>query len=143
MKKFILSIIILVASSAANAQTLDPLRENAQKYELIATSRLLITIALFAAAILIFIKLILDYSLKNKLIENGASEAIVSKLLQTDKKHDKRVTIKWVTILAGTGIGLLLVYAFLPLGVHSLAIMSLSLAVSFLCYYFFIKDLEK
>src|SRR5438046_1057771 len=138
MKKLIPLIIILVASSAANAQTLDPLRENAQKYELIATSRLLITIALFATAILIFIKLILDYSLKNKLIENGAPEAFVSQLLRTGKKDDKRVAIKWVAILAGAGIGLFLVYACLPLGVHSLAIMSLSLAVSFLCYYFFI-----
>src|SRR5437773_1489035 len=106
MKKIISLIITVFVVIGANAQTLDPLRENVQKYEMITSSRLLITIALFAIAILIFIKLILEFSIKSKLIEKDASDTIVSQLLQHAGKDDKQTSIKWFAILAGIGIGL-------------------------------------
>jgi hypothetical protein len=42
-------------------------------------------------------------------------------------------------MLAGTGVGLTLVNYTMPLGVHSIAIMSFSIAASFLGYYLFIR----
>ena len=50
----------------------------------------------------------------------------------------KRI-FKWFAMLAGTGVGLTLVNYTMPLGVHSIAIMSFSIAASFLGYYLFIR----
>jgi len=131
--------MILLAASYANAQSLDPLRENAIRYEMVSTSRLLGTILVYAISILFFIKLILDYRIKEKLIEKGASEAVISQLLPSTGKEGNNVNIKWFFILASIGIGLGLVYLSRPIGIHSLAIMFLCISVSFLGYYLFVR----
>ena len=139
MKKILISTVILLAASCVNAQPLDPFRENAILYEIVGTSRFLGTISVYLISILFFIKLILDYRLKEKLIEKGASEAVISQLLRSTGNGGNNVNIKWFFILAGVGIGLGLVYFSRPIGIHSLAIMSLSISVSFLGYYLFLR----
>ena len=139
MKRILISTVILLAAFCANAQDLDPLRENARLYEIVGTSRLLGTILVYAISILLLIKLILDYRIKEKLIEKGASEAVISQLLSSVGKGGNYVNIKWFFIFAGLGIGLGFVYLSRPIGLHSLAIMSLCISLSFLGYYLFVR----
>ena len=139
MKKIITTAFIILMSLASKAQNIDPYRDNALMWEVINTTRMLLTVVLFSIAILTFIKLILDYRIKDKLIDKGASDTVISKLLQPAIKDNSQATIKWIAILTGVGLGLSLVAAFQPLGIHSLAIMAFSLAAAFLAYYFFIN----
>lgn len=139
MKKIIATAGIVLASVVSNAQDADPYRVNEILWEVVVTTKMVLTVVLFSIVILTFIKLILDYRIKNKLIDKGASDSVISQLLQPAIKDNSQATIKWIAILTGVGLGLSLVAAFQPLGIHSLAIMSFSLAASFLAYYFFIN----
>jgi len=144
MKRITAVLTMIAASFAANAQTndhIEPLIDRGLVSDMIRTFSVLLTIILFAAAILSLIKMILDNRIKQKMIDKGASENIISQLLQPINKESSRdINIKWFCILAGIGVGLSLINFFLPLGIHSLAIMSFSLAASFLGYYFFTKN---
>jgi len=142
MKQFIITIAATAVSLAAKAGP-DQSSDNSFKFKALDLSSTILTILLFSVVILTFIKWLLDYRLKNKLIEKGAPENMVSQLLQPVIRDNKNVTIKWFSLLTGLGLGLSLVDYFQPLGIHSLAIMSFSLAASFLGYYFFISRREK
>ena len=99
----------------------------------------LIALALFMVFIVAILKRYLDHRLKNKIVDKGIPENIVSSILQTDTGENGNMNIKWFAILAGLGIGLTIVNYTLPLGIHSLAIMSFSIAISFLGYFFYLK----
>ncbi|MCC8424393.1 hypothetical protein [Mucilaginibacter sp. UR6-11] len=143
MKKIIITIGAVAGTwTAAAAQNSNAAGDNF-RYDLLHTSSVILTIVVFSVVALTFIKWLLDYRLKNKLIEKGAPDHIVSQLLQPITSDDKNITIKWFALLMGLGIGLSFVDYFQPLGIHSLAIMSFSLAVSFLGYYFYINRREK
>ncbi|WEA00574.1 hypothetical protein [Mucilaginibacter sp. SJ] len=142
MKKLIITIAATVASLAAKADP-DQYSDSSLKFEALHLSSTILTIVIFSVVILAFIKWLLDYRLKNKLIEKGAPDHVVSQLLQPVTRDNKNATIKWFALLMGLGTGLSFVDYFQPLGIHSLAIMSFSLAASFLGYYFFINRQEK
>ena len=90
--------------------------------------------------IITFLQRILDHRLKNRILDKGIPENLVSSLLQTNHGgEEKNVNIKWFAILAGLGAGLLIVYYTQPLDIHSLAIMAFSISLSFLGYYFFTR----
>ena len=93
--------------------------------------------------ILAIIKKIIDYRLKNKIVDKGISENIASSILQTTPHEGINANIKWFAILAGIGAGLMLVNYTQPLGFHSVAIMAFSISLSFLGYYFFIRKSGK
>jgi len=80
------------------------------------------------------VKLILDHRLKNKMIQKDISEELVASILQKDTQGLKHQSIKWFLVAAATGIGLFLTHAFLPLGLHSIGIMAISIAMAFLLY---------
>ena len=80
-----------------------------------------------------------EYRLKSKLIEKGVSDKVVEQFLQPGPKDTRSQIIKWFMILAGLGVGLTIISMTLPLGIHSMAIMSFSIALSFLGYYFFTR----
>ncbi len=143
MKKITATTGIVLASLASNAQSGDPYRVTEILWEVVITTKMVLTVVLFSIVILTFIKLILDYRIKDKLIDKGASDSVISQLLQPAIKDSNQSTIKWIAILTGAGLGLSLVAAFQPLGIHSLAIMSFSLAASFLAYYFFINRKDR
>src|SRR5258708_13303177 len=115
MKKITTTAFIILVSLASKAQNVDPYRDNALMWEVINTTRMLLTVVLFSIAILTFIKLILDYRIKDKLIDKGASDTLISKLLQPAIKDNSQATIKWTTLLTGVALGLSLVTAFQPL----------------------------
>src|SRR5450432_1585304 len=132
MKKLTTVATILLASFAANAQNVqdDPkaIIDKDFMRELLTNSGVLVGIFLFTTFFLTIIRSFLDSRLKNKLIDKGASENVVNQLLQPLKKDSKLEPLKWFSILSGIGLGLALIGAFQPLGIHSLAIMSFSLA---------------
>jgi drug/metabolite transporter (DMT)-like permease len=146
MKRITTIAMIMLASIAANAQNVQEeskaIIDKDFMRELLTNSGVLLGIFLFTTFFLTIIRTFLDSKLKNKLIEKGASETIVSQLLQPLKKDSKLEPIKWFCVLAGIGIGLTFINLFQPLGLHSLAIMSFSLAASFLGYYFFTRNSE-
>jgi len=80
-----------------------------------------------------------EYRLKSKLIEKGVSDKVVEQFLQPGPKDTRSQIIKWFMILVGLGVGLTIISMTLPLGIHSMAIMSFSIALSFLGYYFFTR----
>jgi hypothetical protein len=98
---------------------------------------------LVGSIILNLVKMLLDYRLKHKLVDKGASEAIVSQLLQTNKKESRFNALKWAIILCSIGIGLLLVSQIQPFGIYSLIILTFCLAGAFLAYYFLLKKSEE
>jgi len=67
----------------------------------------------------------------------------VEQFLQPGAKDTKNQIIKWFLVLTGLGLGLTIISMTLPLGIHSMAIMSFSIALSFLGYYVFTKRTEK
>jgi drug/metabolite transporter (DMT)-like permease len=108
--------------------------------------RIMFTIAIvivFMVFILAIMKLYLGHRLKNKIVDKGLSENIATSILQTNPHEDRNSNIKWFLLMAGVGTGLLIVNYSQPLGIHSLAIMSLSISASFLAYYIFTRYTEK
>lgn len=126
-----------------NAEAPRPIIDNDFMRELLTTSGVLIGLFLVSSFFLNLIRSFLDGKLKGRLIERGASEDVVNQLLQPLKTESKLEPLKWFSILAGIGLGLLLIDAFQPLGIHSLAIMAFSLAAGFLSYYLLTKKAEK
>jgi hypothetical protein len=147
MKKITTSAIMILVSFATYAQNVPEdsktIIDRDFMKELLTESGILLGIFIFTTFILTIVRTALDSRLKNKLIDKGASENIVSQLLQPLKTDSKLEPLKWFSILAGIGLGLALIDAFQPLGIHSLAIMAFSLAAGFLAYYFFTRKVEK
>lgn len=101
------------------------------------------TLGLVMIFILAIMKRTMDHKLKDKILEKGVPDEIVSSVLKTNPKEDRNLNIKWFAILMGLGTGLAIINYTLPIGIHSLAIMAFSIAASFLGYFFFLKQSEK
>ena len=141
MKKIATIIAVLLACYAVNAQgNNEPFRVD---HDLLSATSVMLFFILTGVFILAIMKLVFEHRVKNKLLDKGAPEDLVSQMLQPVKKDSRDAIIKWFAILAGIGIGLFLVDYFQPLGIHSLAIMSLSLSASFLGYYLFTRPADK
>ena len=135
MKRTITFLILIFSVISANAQGTGTDSINEDVFRIVAS---IFTVALFMIFILQLLKRILDHRLKNKIVDKGIPESIASSILQTETVGEKEINIKWFALLAGTGIGLLIVNYTQPLGIHSLAIMALSISAGFLGYYFFL-----
>ena len=136
MKKIITTVALFFCVMAANAGD----GFNDQVFSVCAGIFVMIAILGF---ILTFLKQILEHRLKNRILDKGIPENLVTTLLQPKNVDEKNVNIKWFAILAGLGAGLLVVYYTQPLDIHSLAIMAFSISLSFLGYYFFTRRSEK
>lgn len=141
MKKIITTIAVIFSAFAINGQDYNNLQQNAQfDHEVFRICATIFVVALFMIFILTILKRVLEYRLKNKIVEKGIAENIASSILQKSTNEDRHINIKWFAILAGIGAGLTIVNYTQPLGIHSLAIMAFSISLSFLGYYFFIKQ---
>jgi hypothetical protein len=138
MKKIISTVIVLHAIIAANAQG-----SNGYNEDVFEVSAAIFVVLAFMFFILAFLKSILEHRLKNKIVDKGVPENVVSSILQSSTGEEKHRNIKWFAILAGVGAGLLIVYYTQPLDIHSLAIMAFSISLSFLGYYLFLKHVTK
>ena len=139
MKKIILVIPVLAASFTLVAQDVsfgESGRMDRKAFEIIS---MIVVLVLFMTFILNMLKRIFEYRLKNKIVNKGIPQDAASSILQTSEVDNKNAPVKWFALLAGLGVGLTIVNYTLPLGIHSLAIMSFSIAFSFLGYFLFLK----
>jgi hypothetical protein len=144
MKKIIIIAGTLCVTVTASAQgTYDPFHDRIWIDNFSRSSAIILVLTLIAAFIIKVIKLILDYRLKNKMIDKGVSETLAGRMLQSNNKNNKHIALKWFSILAGIGVGLTLISLFPPFGIHSLIIMAFSVAAGFLGYYYFTSRAEK
>lgn len=144
MKKLISLTALLALSSICNAQNFYQFPDGSSiTRQLFDIPAMILVVYLFIMLILNIIKSSMDHRLKSKMIEKGVSEKIVEQFLQPGNQDSKSQSIKWFLILSGIGAGLTTINFFLPIGIHSIAIMSFSIALSFLGYYYFLKRSEK
>jgi hypothetical protein len=139
MKKALV-ILFLFTSLAANAQNGMPIQVQEN------LTRGLMILALFCLIVffvLTVLQRILDHRLRNKIIDKGITDGLAASLLKDHPKENTQSAIKWFCLLGATGAGLVVVYYTMPLNIHSLAIMAISLSIAFLGYYFFLKQSEK
>ena len=142
MKKVITFLAMLFVSIQVMAQErFDPFSNKGFMEEMGRTFSIILLFALIMGFIITITRMILDYRIKRKMIERGISEELASKLLQTGK-NAKNEALKWFLILLSIGSGFLLISLFKPLGLHSIAILSFSLAVGFITYYYLIRKPE-
>lgn len=142
MKKLVTIATVIFAALITNAQGNNPPGQNSNiDYQAIYNiCAAIFVVFLFMVFILAILKWILEYRLKNKIVDKGIPENIASSILQTSNRENRHANIKWFALLAGIGAGLTLVNYTLPLGVHSLAIMTFSISLSFLGYFFYLKQ---
>jgi hypothetical protein len=146
MKGFLLLLLCCLTTWGAAAQNALDGRQ-ALDFDALEFSRRVVfpAVALFmlGSFIIAAIKLVLNYLLKNKIIEAAVlSEQVVERLLPGRQDEQSKV-IKWVALLLSTGTGLALCNWFLPLGLHSIVILLFSTAFGFLGYYFFLRRQSK
>lgn len=100
-------------------------------------------IVLVMQFIIMVLRKTLDYKLKNKIIDKEVSKELASSILQTESNSEVHNSIKWFAILITTGGGLFVTNQYLPLGLHSIGIMTISIAIGFLAYSFYLKRFDK
>ncbi|NML67807.1 hypothetical protein HHL22_21605 [Hymenobacter sp. RP-2-7] len=142
MKRFLLLLLCCLAAGAAHAQGALVLDTNTLEF-----SRRVIfpAVALFLLGYFILgaIKLVLNYLLKNKIIDTAViSERVVERLLPGPQDEQNRI-VKWVALLLSSSVGLTLCNWYLPLGLHSVIILLFSTAFGFLAYYLFLRRQAK
>jgi hypothetical protein len=138
MKKIITFVPAGFVTMAVNAQDNYPRINEGMSEEVFRICATIFVVLAFMVFILAILKGIFEYRLKHKIVDKGIPENIISSLLK-DKGEGRNINIKWFAILAGLGAGLTIVNYTLPLGIHSLAIMTFSIAFSFLGYFFYLK----
>jgi hypothetical protein len=142
MKRIASILIIAIVPLTATAQDNFPW-PNKYNMEVFRTFAIIFLIGLVMLFLLSILKRFLEFRIKNKIVEKGVPENLVSSILRPGTKENGAINFKWFTILAGMGVGLTIVDYTLPLGIHSLAIMSFSIAASFLGYHYFLKRADK
>lgn len=140
MKKTLSLALVLVSPFVVSAQDGNLTEFDRDTFNVCAT---IFVVGLFMIFILTTLKRILDHRLKNKILERGITDSVALSILQTNPNENRNINIKWFAILAGIGAGLTLVNFTRPLGIHSLAIMAFCIAISFLGYFYFLKQSEK
>ncbi len=140
MKKILVFVLCSTGTVAANAQSdYEIFNDGGFARDLTHILAMIAVIFMLTAFILSMIKLFLEHRIKNRVIDKGVDENVVSQLLQPDRKSVGDVAMKWFVIFTGIGVGLTLINVFRPFGIHSLAIMSFSVAAGFLGYYFYTR----
>ena len=146
MKRFLLLLLCCLTAGGGAAQSalvLVPALDN--NVVDIARHVILPAIALFLLGyfVLAAIKLVLNYLLKNKIIDTAIiSESVVERLLPSPRDEQNKV-VKWVALLLSSGAGLLVCSWYLPLGLHSVIILLFSTALGFLAYYLYLRRQPK
>jgi hypothetical protein len=144
MKRFLLLLLFCLTAGGAAAQGAPVPNLDINELEL-ARRVILPAVALFLLGyfVLTAIRLVLNYLLKNKIVEAAViSESVVERLLPGPQEEQNKV-VKWVALLLSSGTGLTIVERYPPLGIHSVIILLFSTALGFLAYYFFLRRQTK
>ncbi len=105
-------------------------------YKVIVVIFIIVLIMWFTVTIL---KRLLEHKLKNKILDKEISQDLASAVLNTESNDKTQNSIKWFIILTTTGVGLFITNQYLPLGLHSIGIMTISIAFGFLLYIIYLK----
>jgi hypothetical protein len=146
MKKIFISIISLASSTIVFGQdsisktalpsqlSLDSGIDNSKSIEIFMP---LFAITLVVILVVQVTRVILENKLKNKIIDRGISEQLASAILGNSAADKKDDIIKWAFLLLGLSGGLIVTYNTMPMHIHSIAIITFSLGLSYLFYYFY------
>ena len=100
-------------------------------------------IVLIMRFIMMILQKMLDHKLKNKIIDKETPKDLADSILQNTSNNEAHNSIKWFSILLTTGGGLFLTNQYLPLGLHSIGIMAISISLGFLAYSIYLKRFDK
>lgn len=147
MKNILLTLLAstITGIGKLGAQTNGPIAyrlemDGEDVFNALASMVALVIILLF---IISMVRQLLDNRIKNKIIDKGISDSQISAILQSNSGDGNYVNLKWAMLLAGLGIGLTIIYYTLPLGIHSLAILCFSIAISFFAYHYLLQKKKK
>jgi hypothetical protein len=136
MKKIPLTVTIVCFACIATARDNgDGLIDRGLARDIFNISAMVLVLYLITSFILKLIQQNLDYRLKNKIVDKGVNESITAQLLSGPEKDLRKVMLQWFFVLAGIGAGFGFISITRPFGIHSLAIMALSIAAGFGGYY--------
>lgn len=91
-------------------------------------------IVIFLSFFTTVLKNILNHKLKKQMLEKEVSENVITSFLEKGAKETKHTSVKWFLVLLSIGIGLFISQLFLPLGMHSIGIMAISVSSAFLIH---------
>jgi hypothetical protein len=144
MKGFLLLLLCCLAALGAAAQ---PAVVPALDFNTLELGRRVVfpAFALFLIGYFILgaIRMVLNYLLKNKIIEATVISPSVVEHLLPGPQDEQRKLVKWMALLFSSGIGLTICSRYLPLGLHSIIILLFSTAFGFLAYYLFLRHQAK
>jgi hypothetical protein len=144
MKKILLLSASLLVTFVASAQgSFESFYDREFNFDVLHITGTLIGIFLVTSFFLSIIRLFLDSRIKNRMIEKGVPETVVEQFLQPTNRDSKSNAIKWFLVTACGGLGLAVISITLPLGIHSVSIMAISISLGFLAYYFYIRRSKK
>ncbi|HMP32359.1 MAG TPA: hypothetical protein PKD85_22315 [Saprospiraceae bacterium] len=99
----------------------------------------IIFISFLIFMVITLVKYFLDFRLKNKLIERGMGEQLSDYVLDKNIQNNPKEILKWAILFSGIGLGLLVTYFTAPIDIHSLAIMALSIGLSYFVYFIYLR----
>jgi hypothetical protein len=136
MKKALIIIAALGGSIAVYAQDKpEPLINREMIFDMVHICAMLLVIYLISSFILQLVRNNLDFRLKSKILERQTEEHIVSQLVSPDRINPLNTVLQWICALVAVGIGFLIIGLTEPFGLHSLAIMALSVSAGLFIYY--------
>jgi len=126
--------ISVISQSNLNQEITEPVNQT----QIIAP---IIIVGLLIFLIISVTKYILEHRLKSKIVNRGISEQLSATILEKNNKNDE--AMKWAILLCGIAIGLTITYYTMPLHLHSLAIMALSIGMSYFAYFLYLKNQKR
>lgn len=123
-----ISLGVFTMFTASAQDNFEPLKDRQLYFDIINIVSIVWIIYLISTSILQLVKNYLTHKLKSRIIDRQTPENIVQQLVTEEKKDRGQVLMQWFCVLGSIAIGLLIVRATLPLGLHSLAILAACLA---------------
>lgn len=151
MRKLILSCISLLAIVDARAQNNGDQLPKYSGNAIVPTTSAPISELIFPILFISFlvfmlisvIKYFLEFRLKNKMIDRGMTEQILTYSFNKNDDNKFDGVIKLAILFCGLGMGLAITYLAGPINILSLAIMSFSIGLSYFAYFFYLRNQKK
>jgi len=144
MKKIITFSTILFTTLAAHAEQADPpfepFKDRGFIFDMLNIIAIVTVIYMISNFILQILRQNIDYRLKNRILDKGTPENIVTQLVKVDKKEPGQAALQWFFVLGGIALGFTILHFIGSFGLHSLAIMAFCIAVGFAGSYYFTRQ---
>jgi hypothetical protein len=141
MKKIIIILVLLALHTFTFAYASDDRIQLSNgaliPSSLVRTAIIVLLFSIVSSFLLTLVRMIMDYRLKQKMIERGLLGIEADNLLNANREN-REYAVKWCLLLVGAGIGLTAISTF-PFGWLSVAVFAFSIALSFLTYQYYLK----